>query len=278
MGWENFTPFDDTLFDQDDPGIPNAAFDNSVAISTNPERYVQWRINFNYANPLRPFIELTKTQDIANLSKTKIEYGTEYAGSTMYKDAEGDFQRQPLITANLDILYYQDASDELNFGVIRVVDQANSEDLNVNDIIGKLNYTSPNGVVFANGLKVNFVGSVVSTSYANIEYYVEGVGTAIELLPVTNFVTPETYTKSETVPFDSTAFDNGGFDATSDAPTVQDYMLMNRACIDLNAWCRGNRWFHIDVLNATATYNNAILTIDNDARAKRPILEFKKES
>ena len=276
LGWENFTPFDDTLFDQDDPGIPNAAFDNSVAISTNPERYVQWRINFNYANPLRPFIELTKTQDIANLSKTKIEYGTEYAGSTMYKDAEGDFQRQPLITANLDILYYQDASDELNFGVIRVVDQANSEDLNVNDIIGKLNYTSPNGVVFANGLKVNFIGSVVPASYANIEYYVEGVGTAIELLPVTNFVTPETYTKSETVPFDSTSFDDGGFDATSDAPTVQDYMLMNRACIDLNAWCRGNRWFHVDVLTASAIYNNTVLTFDNDARAKRPILEFKK--
>jgi len=276
LGWENFTPFDDTLFDQDDPGIPNAAFDNSVAISTNPERYVQWRINFNYANPLRPFIELTKTQDIANLSKTAIQYGTEYAGSTMYKDAEGDFQRQPLITANLDILYYQDASDELNFGVIRVVDQANSEDLNVNDIIGKPNYTSPNGVVFANGLKVNFIGSVVPASYANIEYYVEGVGTAIELLPVTNFVTPETYTKSKTVPFDSTSFDEGGFDATSDAPTVQDYMLMNRACIDLNAWCRGNRWFHIDILTATATYNNTILAIDNNARAKRPIVEFRK--
>jgi len=276
LGWENFTPFDDTLFDQDDPGIPNAAFDNSVAISTNPERYVQWRINFNYANPLRPFIELTKTQDIANLSKTAIQYGTEYAGSTMYKDAEGDFQRQPLITANLDILYYQDASDELNFGVIRVVDQANSEDLNVNDIIGKPNYTSPNGVIFANGLKVNFIGSVVPASYANIEYYVEGVGTAIELLPVTNFVTPETYTKSKTVPFDSTSFDEGGFDATSDAPTVQDYMLMNRACIDLNAWCRGNRWFHIDILTATATYNNTILAIDNNARAKRPIVEFRK--
>ena len=275
-GWEVLTPFDDTLFDQDNPGIPNAAFDNSVAIATNPERYVQWRINFNYANPLRPFMELTKVQDVANLSKTKIEYGTEYAGATMYKDAEGEFVRQPLITANLDILYYQDASDELNFGVIRVVDQANSDDLNVNDIIGEKTYTSPNGVVFTNGLKVQFIGSVDPASYANIEYYVEGVGTAIELLPVTNFVTPETYTKSETVPFDSLTYDEGGFDATSDAPTVQDYMLMNRSCIDLNAWCRGNRWFHIDVLTATAFYNNTNLTIDNDARAKRPILEFKK--
>ena len=276
LGWENFTPFDDTLFDQDNPGIPNAAFDNSVPLATDPERYVQWRINFNYADPLRPFMELTKVQDVANLSKTEIQYGTEYAGATMYKNAEGEFQRQPLITANLDILYYQDQSDETNFGVIRVVDQANAEDLLIEDILGQVNYTSPNGVVFSNGLKINFIGSVVPVSYANIEYYVEGVGTAIELLPVTDFVTPETFTKSETVPFDSLTFDEGGFDATSDAPTVQDYMLMNRACIDLNAWCRGNRWFHIDVLTATATYNNTSLLIDNDARAKRPILEFKK--
>jgi hypothetical protein len=275
-GWEILTPFDDTLFDQDNPGIPNAGFDNSVALATDPERYVQWRINFNYADPLRPFMELTKVKDIANLSKTGIEYGTEYAGSTMYKNAEGVFERQPLITANLDILYYQDASDETNFGVIRVVDQANSQDLIVADIIGKTNYTSPNGVVFQNGMKVQFIGSVDPASYANIEYYIEGVGTAIELLPVTNFVTPETYTNSETVPFDSTAYDVGNFDSTNNAPTAQDYLLMNRASIDLNAWARGNRWFHIDVLTATSNYNNQVLSIDNDARAKRPIIEFRK--
>jgi hypothetical protein len=73
-----------------------------------PERYVQWRINFNYADPLRPFMELTKVQDIANLSKSIMNYGTDYAGVTWYKNAEGEFERQPLITANLDILYYQD--------------------------------------------------------------------------------------------------------------------------------------------------------------------------
>ena len=275
-GWEVLTPFDDTLFDQDNPGIPNAAFDNSVAIATNPERYVQWRINFNYADPLRPFMELTKVQDFANLSKTNIEYGTEYAGVTMYKDAEGEFVRQPLITANLDILYYQDGNDETNFGVIRLVDQANASDLRIEDIIGQANYTSPNGVVFTNGLKVQFIGSVVPTSYENKEYYIEGVGTSIELLPVTDFITPETYTISTTVPFDSTAFDEGNFDSTNNAPTVQDYMIINRASIDQNAWSRGNRWFHIGVLEATAIYNNIALVINNDNRAKRPILEFRK--
>jgi len=269
QGWEDEEPFSSEGFD-------TTAFSDSGAIATDPERYVQWRINYNYDDPLRPFMELTKVQSIANLSKTKIEYGTEYSGSTMYKTAEGVFARQPLITANLDILYYQDGSDETNFGVIRVVDQINSSDLNIADILGKANYTSPNGVVFTNGLKVQFIGNVVPASYANIEYYIEGVGTAIEFVKVTDLITPETYTKSDTVPYDSTSFDEGGFDATADAPLVQDYLTINRASIDLNSWSRGNRWFHIDVLTATATYNNTVLTLDNDARAKRPIIEFIK--
>jgi hypothetical protein len=277
VGWEVLTPFDDTLFDQDNPGIPNAGFDNSVALATDPERYVQWRINYNYANPLRPFIELTKVQDVANLSKSLINYGTDYAGVTFYKNADGLFERQPLITANLDFLYYQDQSDALNFGIIRLVDQENISDLNVDaDIVGKKNFTSPNGVVFTNGLKVEFTGAIVPSSYEGNQYYVEGVGTAIELLPVTNFVTPETYTVSAGVPFDSIPFDVGGFDATANAPKSQDYMTINRASLDINAWTRGNRWFHIDVLTQTANYNNVSLVIDNGARAKRPILEYRK--
>ena len=269
-GWADEEPFDSQGFD-------DSVFSDTTSIDGNTNRLVQWRINYNYANPERPFMELTKVQSIANLSKTLIEYGTNNAGKTWYKNADGVFQVQPLITANLDILYYQDASDELNFGVIRLVDQANISDLNVDeDIVGKATYTSPNGVVFTNGLKVEFTGQVVPTSYQGKEYYVEGVGTAIELLPVTDFVTPETYTVSASVPFDSLSFDEGGYDATSNAPTAQDYMTINRASIDQNAWSRGNRWFHIDVLTQTANYNNVALDIDNDARAKRPILEFRK--
>ena len=268
-GWADEQPFASVNFDE-------SPFSDTIPITGDANRYVQWRINFNYADPLRPFMELTKVKSIANLSKTLIEYGTNNAGVTWYKDASGTFERQPLITANLDILYYQDGSDETNFGVIRLVEQANASDLRIEDIIGKTIYTSPNGVVFTNGLKVQFIGSVVPTSYENKEYYIEGVGTAIELLPVTNFITPETYTISTTVPFDSTAFDEGNYDATNNAPTAQDYMIINRASINQNAWSRGNRWFHIGVLEATATYNNIPLVINNDNRAKRPILEFRK--
>jgi hypothetical protein len=143
-------------------------------------------------------------------------------------------------------------------------------------IIGKKNYTSPNGVVFTNGLKVRFIGTVVPASYENKEYYVEGVGTAIDLLLVSDFITPEAYTSSSSLPYDSTSYDEGNFDSTLNAPTKQDYMTINRASIDRNAWSRSNRWFHIDVLNATATYNKVSADINNDYRAKRPVLEFRK--
>jgi hypothetical protein len=129
-------------------------------------------------------------------------------------------------------------------------------------------------VVFTNGLKVQFSGSVNPASYQNQEYYVEGVGTAIKLLPVANFVTPETYTQSATVPYDSTGYDIGNYDASLNQPLIPDYLTINRASPDLNAWTRSNRWFHIDVINATAEYNNTVALLDNNFRAKRPVLEF----
>jgi len=142
------------------------------------------------------------------------------------------------------------------------------------EILGAKNYTSPNGVVFTNGLKVTFRGSVYPESYANQTYYVEGVGTAIKLLPIGNFITPETYTQSGTVPYDSTPFDVGNFDATLNAPVEPDYLTINRASADLNAWTRSNRWFHVDVINYSAELNNVVPTVDNLQRGRRPILEF----
>ena len=269
LGWVIETPIDEA-------GGFDEGFDSGTPLVTDAERYVQWRINFNYADPARPFMELTKVQDIANLSETLIEYGTDYAGVTFYKNAEGTFERQPLITANLDILYYQDQSDETNFGVIRLVDQPSDASIIIADILGHKNYTSPNGVVFTSGLKVRFIGATTPDSYAGNEYYVEGVGGSIELLLVTNFITPETYTASASVPFDSTGWDEGNFDSTLNAPTTPDYMTISRASIDQNAWSRSNRWFHIDTLTATANYNNVALEINNDNRGKRPILEFRK--
>jgi hypothetical protein len=124
-------------------------------------------------------------------------------------------------------------------------------------------------------MKVVFRGNVYPTTYQNQTYYVEGVGTAIQLLPVTNYVTPETYTDSLTIPYDTTPYDFGNFDGSLNQPIVPDYLTINRASPDLNAWTRSNRWFHIDVITASAEYNNTTPVLNNNFRARRPILEYR---
>ncbi len=106
-------------------------------------------------------------------------------------------------------------------------------------------------------------GTMATTAISNREYYVSGVGSAIELLPATNYVTPELYVEDAD---DSTI-------ATE--PNQLDYLTIDRASKDLNAWTRSNRWFHVDVINATAEYNNSVAVFDNNYRAKRPIIQFR---
>jgi hypothetical protein len=100
---------------------------------------------------------------------------------------------------------------------------------------------------------------------ANNEFYVAGVGTAIELLPVRDFITPETYVIDAN---DSTI---------ASEPDQVDYLTIDRASKDLNAWTRSNRWFHVDVIQASAEYNNTVAELDNNYRAKRPIIVFQPD-
>jgi hypothetical protein len=109
----------------------------------------------------------------------------------------------------------------------------------------------------------NGTGNGTATAISNREYYVAGVGTAIELLPVINFVVPETY---------ATDFDTA---TVAVEPGELDYLTIDRASKDLNPWTRSNRWFHLDVINATATYNDTVAVLDNIYRAKRPIVQFR---
>jgi len=284
------------------------------------------------------YLSLSSIQTIFNLERWSIRYGTEYASTQWYKNQAGFIIEMPVLTAKLDTLYYQDGTDPEIFGTIRLIEQDNSSTIYIEDILGKKNYTSPNGVTFTNGLKVQFLGNVSPASYAtgsnsfictntsaginlittestegmavgqeiiftgtafggvsagvtyyvhtvftssqfkvsatksgpaltltsangtmtavasqNPQYYVSGVGTAIELLPVTNYITPEEYASAEDI----------------------DYLTINRDSPDLNAWSRSNRWFHIDVLNATSTYNDTPVAIDNNQKGKRPIIQFR---
>ena len=214
-----------------------------------------WLINYVTVSGLT-YIQLTNTGAIAELEKFTILYGTVYASTSWFKNDGGVFRQIPLLTAAQDTLFYQDSTNPEIFGRIRLIEQSAGSTLYIEEILGKTNYISPNGVTMTNGLKVIFRGDIIPTSYIDNEYYVSGVGTAIELLPVTNFIVPETYANS-------TNLDD------------LDYLTIDRDSKDLNAWSRSNRWFHIDVINDTARYNKTDVTIDNAFRAKRPIIEFR---
>lgn len=175
-----------------------------------------------------------------------------------------------------DVLFYNSEIDADLGGTFHILSIDDNTAINVGtDILGKKTYTLSNGTNLTNGMKVRFLGNVLPESYATGYYYVEGVGTAIKLVDEKILELVSSYTLSESVLFDSTPFDSMPFsDATSFAGT-RDYIVINRSSIDHNPWSRYNRWFHKDAIAASATYNNKSLSLDQTARAVRPIIEFE---
>ena len=224
-------------------------------------------------------INLSEAGTLTDNTKITIKYGTEYVSRNFVKNSIGEILLIPVLTAQLDTLYYQDGVIAEKFGVIKLIDNPSNNVFNVNDILGKKQYTSPNNIKFTNGLKVEFAGTVFPESYSNSQYYVEGVGHNIQLLPVTDFGIPEDFGQSTTTPFDYNPYDSTNFGDTLFYPEEPDYLTIARNSINRNAWSRSNRWFHIDVLNMTLQYaaespNTYDALNDPDKRAKRPILEF----
>ena len=246
---------------------------NSLNVVSQADRYQIYRIQIEDVAGT-DFVRLIPIQPIALEEKFTILYGTVYSNIVFYKNLLGYFEQVPIETASLDVLYYQDAVDPDRFGVINLIDLNEEAIIDVDNILDRATYTSPNGVVFTNGLKVQFRGQVIPAEYIDTEYYVEGVGTAIQLIKVTDLIVPESYSAGSDSPWDIVAWDEGGYAATISSPTDQDYITINRSSLDLNAWSRSNRWFHYDVLVATAEYNEVVLNLDNNARALRPIIEF----
>jgi hypothetical protein len=230
-------------------------------------------------SPSNPTITLVTGSAIPTEQKITANYGTEWIGRSFYLDTSSTIVLIPYLSAILDTLYYQDGTSANKVGQIRLIASNTTNRIDVlTDIIGRKNYTAPNGVVFTNGLKVTFSGDIYPSSYENVQYYVEGVGTAIELVPVATLIAPEPFTSGTYIPYDTLPYDIGNYDSNLYIPVTPDYITIARNSIDQNAWSRSNRWFHIDVINATATYNNnpnsisVYATADN--KAKRPIIEF----
>jgi hypothetical protein len=265
----------ENLWDDDDQWEGDT-WEDVIPIDLQADRYSIYQIEYVY-NSLNedPYIKLNKITGVDQFSKFKINYGEAYGNFQFYKDAEGYFRKVPLLTAALDRIYYQDQYVSGMSGIINIVDAEVAAPIDIEeDILGKKEYTSKNGVVFTNGLKIIFRGEVNQSEYLDTSYYIEGVGIGIVLVPVTDLITPEAFTGSITEPYDSSPFDEVGLDGNLSYPTNLDYITINRASRDLNPWTRNNRWFHRDVLNITAEYNNFTPVLDNDNRAKRPILSF----
>ena len=176
------------------------------------------------------------------------------------------------------VLYYQSESDINLGGSIEVygIDENTFIDIE-KDFLGKKTYKLSNGTAISNGMRVSFGGNVVPDKYATGDFYVDGVGSAIKLVPtaVLEIITP--YTVAQTVPFDSTPFESTPFSDATGYASVQDYITINRTSRDHNPWSRYNRWFHKDVITASAAYNKTTASLDQVARATRPIIEFEAD-
>jgi hypothetical protein len=164
-------------------------------------------------------------------------------------------------------MYIQDGTRADIQAEINVVEYNNWSIDVENDIIGKANYTSPNGVEFTSGLKIQFDSDVTPATYQNKQYYVEQVGDigaapngGIRLVDVDLIVTPEPYNDENQLNYPDEVF--------------PEYITINRSAKDLNAWSRNNKWFHRDVIIATAGYNETPIVLNQDFRARRPIVQF----
>ena len=233
-------------------------------------------ITLDYTNPADPLVILTSDAIIYSEQKITPSYGSTYIGIGFVKtDAIAPI---PFISAPLDTLYYQDSINPNKVGVIRLIENNDLNTLNIEtQVLGKTTFTSGNGVKFTNGLKVSFSGDIIPTSYKQGEYYVEGVGTAIELIPTTSLQIPESFTTDTSIAYDSTNYDIENYDEALNLPLNPDYITIARNSINKNAWSRSNRWFHSQVITDTAIYNGNpnILNLANSSnKAKRPILEF----
>ena len=173
-------------------------------------------------------------------------------------------------------LYYINSNDIDMSGEFRIYDIEENTYLNVRDeIVGAKTYSSANGVKFTNGLKVFFRGQTTPEYFAEGNYYVDGVGTSIQLIAEDDLILPQAYTATEIIEYDTDKFDRLPYSTATGYPALKDYVTINRASADGNAWARSNRWFHKSVIEQSAIFNNFTNDVDETTKASRPIIEFE---
>ena len=173
-----------------------------------------------------------------------------------------------------DTLYYQCGNHNAMYGILQIKDATSTTAINVeDDIVGVKNY-SLRTLDVSNGMKIKFTNSLVATAYQDKEYYVEGVGEAITLTDVEDLITPGTYATESTILYDQAGYDSRPYAKSYYTPENKDYITIKRDSRDQNAWSRYNRWFHKSIIEETAKFSGFTAPLDEDDRAKRPIIEF----
>jgi len=202
-------------------GFDVVGYDYGLTVDPS-QRYGIWQIKIVTDTESGELIlTLVYKSAIPENNKVPILSGAVYGNTQWYTTNTGSLVQIPLITANLDTLYYQSGTEETAVGKIKLVEiGANYIDVD-NEILGKKNYISPNGVTFTNGLKVKFDVSVIPATYQNKEYYVEGVGKAITLISVNDLVVNFAASKSNYNPESAFTFNaQANLNAAQDALTI----------------------------------------------------------
>jgi hypothetical protein len=144
----------------------------------------------------------------------------------------------------------------------------------ISEVNGKKQYISTNDVVFVNGIKVSFTDSTNPKK----QYYVEGVGKSITLVPVDDMLSVENRgTTGLLEPWDNAEWDSAGWDVRLFVPVDPDYVTINRISKERNSWSRGNRWFSKVAIDTTEKHLGYVTRFSNNmpSRARRPIIEFR---
>lgn len=199
-------------------------------------------------------ITLLPITPIAVNEKVQLQEGANFSTFEFYRTVDGtSLVEVPTITAPVSTLYYQDDTDSASYGIIKLLDETTKIVDVETDVIGKKHYTTPNGVAFTNGMHVQTDTTFAPIKYQNKTYIVDGVGEGITLVP-----------KDE----------HSAYELASSE--TKDYYVSQRDSADNNAWARNNHWYHKDVITLIATFNNENPVVDQDKRASRPIVEYKR--
>jgi len=236
-----------------------------------------WRVRLTKNTTGQDVVNLDYIRDVKVNNRIYSRIGRVNANREYYRNSTGQYMPVPALTAQLDVLYYQDATDPNMRGTIRLVNTATDNIYVDTGILGKINYTSPAGIDFTNGLVIQFDSNVEPAKYANNTYIVEGVGRGIRLVNFDDLKFPEPGVYVDSVPYDTEAFNEDRYDEPYKGPSVPQYLTMNRGTLDLNAWARHNRWFHISVLIKSAELNGTTAVFNQATRAQRPIIEFEPD-